>query len=98
MTLFYADDGYMFDHHSAVRHFLSHLNSAEATRAGIHLRVDKCKLWWCVAPSPTVHDSYRPELPQEYSAETSILRTFIGDDIFVTNALRALVAALRPVL
>lgn len=95
-VMMYIDDGLVVGPHSTLRHILSFLRSPLTVSYGLHLRPDKCTVWWPSAPGANTCAAYPPEVRQEFSPGISVMQAPIGADAFVRNELLTRVAALRP--
>lgn len=100
--MFYADDGVVVGTHAALQHLLDFFSSERARAHGIHLRTDKCSLWWPSTPAPATLAKYPPTLQTDFSGGCIVLQAPVGDEAFMeatmfehVRGLKSLLAALK---
>lgn len=95
--MFYLDDGLVIAEHHTLQHYLAAFLSPAAVSAGLHLRPDKCSVWWPSAPPDTVRTAYPTQVSLHFSGGTPVLGAYVGGDEHVAEALRAHVESLAPI-
>lgn len=80
----YMDDGVVIAPHDVLCHVLEELASPHTLSHGLHLRQDKCSVWWPSAPTPHIRAAYPSTLIQHFDqAGTVLLQVPIGTDDFI---------------
>ena len=79
-----------------LRQTLDYFDSQEALKYGLHLRMDKCSIWWPTEPDADVRSAYPPQVQQEYGNGTWILGAPVGTDDYVRQATLNYVQTLVP--
>ena len=92
----YLDDGIIIRKHRKLRQVLEFFESQEATKHGLHLRLDKCSIWWPAAPDEDTRAAYPSQVKQEYGDGTWILGAPVESDSFVRHAALNYVRTLVP--
>ena len=93
---FYRDDGIIVAKHGKLRQVLDFFDSHEALQYGLHLRLDKCSIWWPTEPAVDVRSAYPPQVQQEYGRGNWILGAPVGTDDYVRQATVKYVQTLAP--
>ncbi len=78
---FYCDDGVFVGDHILLQRTLAYFGSEHAKSYGLHLRVDKCQVWWPTAPPLDVRAKYPPGeqgVKQVWTTATRLLQAPIG--------------------
>ena len=79
---FYCDDGVFVGHHTILQRTLDYFGSPKAKSYGLHLRLDKCEVWWPKAPDADVRAKYPPGekgVTQVWEPATRLLQAPIGE-------------------
>ena len=79
LRAFHCDDGVLVAKHSILKRVLEYFASPLANLFGLHLRTDKCQIWWPIEPTPHDRAGYRKDLVQEYCAGSRVLRVPLRD-------------------
>lgn len=102
LQLCYHDDGFIIAKQDSFLKAIDILSSPDAKRAGLHLSIDKCKVWWPTAPSDGVEGRYTSGMKQEYSEGTKILNALVGSSEFMeeyfTNHVHSLDTFLQTII
>ena len=93
---FHLDDGIIVAKHSKLLQVLEFFGSQEALKYGLHLRLDKCSIWWPTEPQSEARCAYLLQVQQRYGGGTWILGAPVGTDDYVREATLAYVQTLVP--
>ncbi len=94
--MFYLDDGLAIGPHAALQHYLTFLSSPTASSHGLHLSMEKCKVWGPTASELETWCAYSCDIAQSYTASTRIMQVPVGGGEQVTEQLLDDVRSLKP--
>ena len=96
LCVFYLDDGLLIDHHEILRKAVEFLNSHPVRQYGLHLRVEKCNIWWPTQPTEQHASKYPPNLQRIKTEGHEVLKSPIGTHRFLTENVDQRIMALLP--
>lgn len=83
--------------HDTLQAILVQLTPDKTLSHGLHLRMDKCSVWWPTAPLQQQRDAYPPSLRQNFgSPGTVLLQAPLGTGAFVAEYLQTTRDRLDP--
>ena len=79
LRAFYCDDGVFIAKHSILQQVLTYFASPQAKSYGLHIRLDKCQVWWPCKPAAEDRARYPDAVIQSYCSGTKVLQVPVGD-------------------